>query len=339
MRGTFLSRKRALIFIFCFHLFPCYLLAQIKPQYTQYIYNAFLINPAITGIEDYTDLRLGFRDQWTGIPDAPKTFFFTVQTPLGNLNQHQTPTSFSQTPSGITNEENYEQLSPHHGLGFLAVGDKSGPFTQLNLDMSYAYHLPLSNRTSLAIGFSAGIYELGLNANNLILPTGSVPDPSVKSSNRIFPDLNLGLWLYSRRYFVGASASNLITSNFSASSGINPGNSSKNYFLSSGYKIYLSRAFSLLPSFLIKYLRPDPVSIDFNVKASYLDRIWMGISLRPNDSFSILAGVNISPLYNIGYSFDYTTSPLASYSGGTHEIFLGFLINNINHHLCPRNVW
>jgi len=314
-------------------------LGQIKPQFTQYIYNGLLLNPAITGIEDYTDLRFGFRDQWTGIQDAPKTFFFTVQTPLGNKNTHQTPTSFSQSLEGITNEENLEYLSPHHGIGFIAIGDKYGPFTQLNVDISYAYHIPLSNRTSLALGFSGGIYEVGLNTQSLVLPSGILADPSVKSNNRIFPDLNLGLFLYNRRYFLGASISNIIDNNFGSDLIINSGSTTKNYFFTAGYKLYLSRTFSLLPSILFKYYRPEPASLDINLKASYLDRIWLGASVRQNDSFSILAGINISPLYNIGYSYDYTTSPLSSYVGGTHEIFIGFLINNINHHLCPRNVW
>lgn len=325
-----------LVFIW---VFPIWAKAQIKPQFTQYIYDAYLINPALTGIEDYTDLRLGFRDQWTGIPDAPKTFFFSIQTPIGNKNNHQTPTSFSQNPEGITWDENLEHLSPHHGLGIIALGDKSGPFTQINLEISYAYHLPLSNRTSLAVGFSARVFDLGLNVANLNVPNTSVMDPALKNSNRFYPDLNLGVWLYTSRYFIGSSLYNVIPNNLSTQVQVNPVYSNKNYFLSAGYKIYLSRTLSFLPSFLLKYIRPNPISLDFNLKASYLDRIWLGLSLRPRDSFSILAGVNISPLYNIGYSFDYTLSSLSSYSGGTHEIFIGFLINNINHHLCPRNVW
>jgi len=328
------------LFLFFFILLGIYTVrGQQKPQITQYIYNTYLLNPAITGIEDYTDLRLGFRDQWTGIPEAPKTFFFTIQSPLGNKNHQQTPTSFPVQPQGITNEEEFEKMSPHHGLGFQALADKSGPFTQLNLDITYAYHVPLSNHTSLSAGFGAGIYQLGLNANQLVQAQGQPSDPALVSFQKIFPDLNLGLWLYSHRYFLGVSLTNSIPYTLNPGSLVSPGSSSKNYFLTAGYKIYVSRTFSLLPSFLWKYVGPNPSSLDLNLKANYLDRVWLGLSLRSHDSFSVLAGVNINPHYNIGYSYDYTTSSLASFAGGTHEIFIGFLLNNTNRHLCPRNVW
>jgi hypothetical protein len=41
------------------------------------IHNMFLIiiclNPAVTGIENYTDVKLGHRSQWTGLEGAPVT--------------------------------------------------------------------------------------------------------------------------------------------------------------------------------------------------------------------------------------------------------------------------
>ncbi len=313
--------------------------SQLKPQFTQYIYNGFLLNPGLSGIEDYTDLKVGFRDQWTGIPDAPKTFFFTANGPLANQNHQQNPTSLASSTEGITSEEGLESMQPHHGIGFMAIGDKYGPFSQISVDLTYAYHLPLSNQTSLAAGISAGIYEWSLNAGSLTLPNGTAIDPALKSSSRINPDLNFGLWLYGHRYFLGASVLGIIPVNLSPVSGSHATYSSRNYTFTAGYKLYLTEDLALLPSVLWKYISPDPSSLDINLKASYRDRIWLGLSLRNQNAYSILAGVNISSHYNIGYSYDYTTSSLGNYSGGTHEIFIGLLLNNDHHHLCPRNVW
>ena len=35
--------------------------AQQRPQYSQYMVNNFLLNPALSGIEDYADIRISNR--------------------------------------------------------------------------------------------------------------------------------------------------------------------------------------------------------------------------------------------------------------------------------------
>src|SRR5476651_451053 len=57
--------------------------AQQKPQYTQYIFDQQLVNPAVSGIENYTDVKAGYRSQWTGLQGAPVTSYFTINAPLG----------------------------------------------------------------------------------------------------------------------------------------------------------------------------------------------------------------------------------------------------------------
>ena len=45
--------------------------AQQRPQYTQYILNNYILNPALSGIENYTDVKISGRDQWVGLGGAP----------------------------------------------------------------------------------------------------------------------------------------------------------------------------------------------------------------------------------------------------------------------------
>ncbi|HAK11946.1 MAG TPA: hypothetical protein DCO78_08210, partial [Chitinophagaceae bacterium] len=59
-----------------------HLSAQQRPYYSQYILNNYIINPALAGIENYTDIKLSHRRQWTGIADAPVTTYLTVHAPL-----------------------------------------------------------------------------------------------------------------------------------------------------------------------------------------------------------------------------------------------------------------
>jgi type IX secretion system PorP/SprF family membrane protein len=54
--------------------------AQQLPLYSQYIYNKFLINPAVAGSDGYTSLNLTARKQWVGLSLSPQSFSFSVQT-------------------------------------------------------------------------------------------------------------------------------------------------------------------------------------------------------------------------------------------------------------------
>src|SRR5690349_12459885 len=94
--------------------------AQQKPHYTQYILNQYIINPAITGIENYTDIKLSHRHQWVGIQDAPVTTYFSIHGPIGKKDYRTTATSFDmpgENPRGQRYWETYTAAEPHHGIG------------------------------------------------------------------------------------------------------------------------------------------------------------------------------------------------------------------------------
>ncbi|HEX6333331.1 MAG TPA: type IX secretion system membrane protein PorP/SprF, partial [Flavisolibacter sp.] len=76
-------------------LFPLCLAAQQRPHYTQYILNNYILNPALTGIENYTDIKISARDQWVGLDGAPRTIYLTAHAPLGKNDYKTTATSFS----------------------------------------------------------------------------------------------------------------------------------------------------------------------------------------------------------------------------------------------------
>src|SRR5579875_900754 len=102
----------------------CSVFAQQKPQYTQYIFNNYLINPAITGIENYTDIKAGYRNQWTGLDGAPVTMYFTLQTPLGNKFIQGDPMSQpgnGEDPMSRSYVQDYQAAPAHHGIGFTVV--------------------------------------------------------------------------------------------------------------------------------------------------------------------------------------------------------------------------
>lgn len=321
--------------------------AQQRPHYTQYILNNYILNPALAGIENYTDVKLSHRHQWVGLDDAPVTTYLTISAPINKKDDRETATSFhsdGQNPRGRQYWQDYEAAQPHSGVGLTILNDRTGPLNRFSLYGSYSYHLGLTQKTSLAAGFSAGFTNNSLNRNKLDFGVANPIDPAVANSgfiNKLRPDLQAGLWLYSADYFLGASVMQILPQGLQFSNDtlqVKRG-SYPHFFLQGGYRFFLNDDITCLPSAVFRIVDPLPMGVDLNAKFMYRDIFWVGAGYRINEGFAGMVGINVSNKFNLGYSYDYTTSNLNNYTKGTHEVVLGFLLNNKFGDWCPRNVW
>ncbi len=315
--------------------------AQQKPQYTQYVFNNFLLNPALAGIENYVDVKAGYRNQWAGLDGAPVTSFISVNAPLGKKFLYGNANSFGgqgSNPMTRSYKQNYMAAEPHHGIGLQAANDKAGPFSRIDFAASYAYHLGLTDRINLAVGISAGFSQIKLDVSKLTTESGY--DPSIASGNtsKMAPDIGAGVWLYGPLFFAGLSSQQLLPQklSFSDNSTAGDGKLEPHFFATAGYKIFLSDDIAAMPSIMAKFVSPSPVSVDVNCKFGFRDKFWLGGGYRNKDSFSAMLGFNVSYLFNLSYSYDFTTSELNKVSNGSHEIVLGLLLNNRYKATCAR---
>jgi type IX secretion system PorP/SprF family membrane protein len=320
--------------------------AQQKPQYTQYTQNNYLLNPAITGIEDYADVRLGSRHQWSGLEGAPVSYYASfhapfmkdiVPAPRANMGG----ASAKQPNSKPTNV--YRRVRPHHGIGGMAMTTRTGPLKRSSINASYAYHVPLTNSIRMSAGISPGLIQYSLDPN--FATTTVANDPALYDGrvNETKFDLNMGLWLYSQQFFVGVAGAQLAPSKRqlidTGQHEENSGALQKHYFVTGGYRLEVSPYLTLVPSVMVKMAQPSPVAVDVNAKAIYANRVWAGISYRHQDALAAMAGISVSALLDISYSYDATASPLAHTSSGSHEVILGFRLSNPNKSICPQWAW
>ena len=91
-------------------------LAQQKPHYTQYVLNQYIVNPALTGIENYVDLKLSHRHQWVGIQDAPVTTYLSVHGPIGKTDYRKTATSFDLKGENPRGERYWEEYTARNRI-------------------------------------------------------------------------------------------------------------------------------------------------------------------------------------------------------------------------------
>lgn len=324
---------------------------QAKPSYTQYVLNNYILNPAVTGIENYTDIKLSNRNQWTGINGAPVTNYFSIHAPIGKKDLRTSATSFQvpgRNPRGEQYWEEYTAPEPHHGIGLIALNDKAGYINRWSVFASYAYHRPLSTKTTLSGGFNAGVTSVNLDRSKIDFASLDPNDPAIGYSNgdlrKLKAEVGAGLWLYSSDYFVGLSVQNIVPGKVSfAQTNDYATYYTPNYFLTAGYRLTLSDDLNLIPSAMVQYWEPQLLGIHANAKLQYQDRFWVGGSYRFGDlisGYSGMAGLNISNSFNVSYAYEVaTTSRLRAYTNNTHEILIGFIIGNKYGDMCPRNVW
>ncbi|WP_343522260.1 type IX secretion system membrane protein PorP/SprF [Pedobacter sp.] len=334
-------KKWLLLLILCANV---RLYAQQRPQYTQYLLNSYLLNPALSGIENYTDVKVGYRQQWAGLQDSPKTAFVSAHWALGDEYLWSNALSFEtdgNDPRSRSYTQNYTASPAHHGVGFVAVTDKAGQLTTTSFDISYAYHLQLNNQLNLSLGLAGGMSRAAIDINALLLENPNDPALNNAASARLLPDLSVGAWLYGANFFSGISVQQVLPQklNFSGNTEYNTGKQVPHVFMHSGYKFYLAEDLNIIPSVLIKYISHVPISADVNVKMGFKDRIWIGAGYRKQDAFNMMAGFNINHLLNLSYSYDITTSTLNQASKGSHEIVLGLLLNNVYKVVCPQRQW
>ena len=342
---------KKIAFVFFSFFISVMVLSQAKPFYTQYILNNYILNPGVTGIENYTDVKLSYRNQWAGINGAPVTTYFSIHGPIGKTDYRTTATSFEvpgENPRGKQYWENYTAPDAHHGVGFTAINDKAGYINRWSVYGSYAYHKPLGVKTTLSAGFNAGITSVNLDRSKIDFADLDPNDPAIGYSSgelkQLKPEIGAGLWLYGANYFAGISVQNIIpgkakfVTNDKYGAYFTP-----NYFLTVGYRFAVTDEVSALPSVMVQFWEPQLYGIHTNVKLQYLDKLWIGGSYRFSDlvsGYSAMAGINVSNTFNISYAYENaTTSRLRTYTKNTHEIVVGFLLGNKYGDTCPRNVW
>lgn len=277
--------------------------AQQDPQYTQYMYNMNVVNPAYAGSNESLSIGLLYRSQWANINGAPKTGTLTVHSPVGK----------------------------NVGLGLSAITDKIGPVEENNIYADFSYTLNMANDHKLAFGLKAGatFHKVGLYSEigNGFVPSPDDPAFSENISNT-YLNIGAGAFYYSSNYYIGFSVPNLLKSKHLdvTQNGEERefGSETQHYFLTGGYVFNLSENTKFKPSFMLKSAFDAPTSFDLSANALFYDKFEIGATYRLDDSFGGMVNFAVSPSIRIGYAYDHVVSNLNVVAPASHEFILLF---------------
>ena len=292
---------KKLILLFFTVLIAQQISAQQDPQYTQYMYNMNVINPAYAGISEGLSVGALYRSQWVGLDGGPETFTFNIHSPVG------------------------KQLA----LGLSVISDKIGPVEETNAYVDASYTIPLGMETRLAFGVKGGFtfHDIAIAESQITLV--DLSDPFFANAiNETTPNIGAGVYFYKpNKYYISISVPNILNGVHLDANGTKIGSESEHLFTAAGYVFDLSENFKLKPHALLKYAFDAPVSYDLNANLFMYDLVEFGVGYRLDDSFSAMINFQVTKDLRIGYAYDAINSGLDIVTNSSHEVFINYDFN------------
>lgn len=302
------------VFILLFFLLGGLAFSQQLPLFSQYLYNKYLINPAVAGSDGYTSVSLTAREQWVGYYGAPRTFSFSWQTRILKK-------SFILKQTRVKRELYRPKSDGKVGFGGYVFSDRNGLIQRTGFQVSYAYHTWVQRTTQLSFGLALTGYYYKIDEKQINFENPSDPVLNDNLRRGIFvPDVSFGVYLLNAKYCLGFSADQLSgASTKIGSSAYNNFRMSRQYYLFGSYDFASGTSVVIQPSFLLKMSEQLKPQADIGATYIYNDGFWAGLAYRTSGALIANIGVKYQNIY-FGYAFDFTMQEIQRITYGTHEI-------------------
>lgn len=295
------------------------LYAQQDAQYTQYMYNTMSVNPAYAGSRGQFSAAALYRSQWVGLDGSPETFTLNLHSPIRN-----------------------SRLG--YGLSIVKDNIGDGVVSETYLDAVLSYTIDVSLEGKLSFGLKAGGNILNLDFNGL-RNFDVEPVNTDNIENRFSPNVGLGIYYHTNKFYAGLSAPNLLqTEHFDNSQ--RDANSVQflskeriNFYLITGYVFDLNGSLKFKPALLTKVVGGAPLQIDASASFMFNDKFSFGVAYRWDAALSGLVGFQITDQLMLGLAYDRETTALGGtqFNDGSFEVFLRYeLVKSFRKLVSPR---
>ena len=275
--------------------------AQQDPQYSLYQFNQMIINPAYAGARDALAVVALRRDQWISFPGAPKTTVLSIHGPILNKNI---------------------------GLGLTIVRDEIGPRSTTGFYGNFAYILKLNEKFKLSFGLNGGYNRYQFNFNEIDFKKEEAPSELYQNLTKGTLDINSGLFLRSKSFFVGLSATHInnpkvYTYEASvANSGTYTYKVRTHLFFTIGNSFIVNENVVFAPTLMVKNIT-NTLGLDINCNFFLYKRLWLGAFYRNGYGPGALMQFYATDKLRFGLSYD-TGLKDARKLGSSFEVMVGF---------------
>ncbi len=276
-----------------------------KAQWDAQVSNYWVVkqtyNPAFAGQGNLLNLSILGRQQWVGVENAPKTFWASAEMPIRFMNRI-------------------------HGVGVNMSNDQIGLFSNTYINGQYAYKRKIGKNT-FNLGLQVGMASVGFDGTKLYNPQSSAhssTDDAIPTSTEKASVLDAGFgvaWL-AQNYYAGLSSGHVLAPKYDLGENFSS-HIPRTYYLIAGGNIHLPNPlYQIQPSTLAKY-SGNVLQVDLTARFVYNKLFNAGVSWRKDDGFVFLLGASIKG-FNVGYSYDWSTSAISLVGGGSHELYVTY---------------
>jgi type IX secretion system PorP/SprF family membrane protein len=305
---------RKLTFISLLIIFTAAAEGQQLPLYSQYLYNKYLINPAVAGSDGYSSFNLTAREQWIGYSGAPRTFSFSGQGRVlkrGYVLKARNSDRNSYRP----------KTDGKIGVGGYVFSDRNGLIQRTGFQAAYSYHMWVQSNTQISMGIALTGYHFKINEDEIRFEDPNEPWMNNELRRGIFvPDADFGIYVLNPKYNFGFSTQQI----FGAAAKIGEDAYSnyrmdRHYYLFGSYSLMAGIKTELQPSALLMISEQMKPMADLGFTYIYDQKLWAGISYRTSKAIIGNFGVSWSNMF-FGYAFDFTLQEIQRVTYGTHEL-------------------
>jgi type IX secretion system PorP/SprF family membrane protein len=296
----FLVMKRLLFSLIALTTLTNNVAAQYDAQFSQYFMAMGYYNPAYAGVREELSVTGLHRQQWIGMPGAPKSTFFNAGMPLaiGNIKA---------------------------GVGASLFSETIGLFNNSHISGQFAYKRSLFGGM-LSIGAQVGLASISFDGSKVELgESGEEEDEAIPRTevNGTAPDISAGIYYVHKHFHAGIAFSHIMEPQIDLDENINT-YIGRVYNLTGGYNIQLKNPlFELQPSVFMK-TDLQSFQLDVTARMVYNKMFNGGLSWRGYEAV-VLLGASFGNI-EVGYAYDFPTGPLLKASSGSHELALRYKI-------------
>jgi type IX secretion system PorP/SprF family membrane protein len=305
--------------------------AQYVPNNSQAFQFISVYNPAFSGVENFDDLKFGYRYQWAGFGKySPKfinlAFHKRLKQPLDMSYNSMRLSDFSNARAARVPRA--KRII--HGMGANLFQSTVGIVKSIGGSFSYSLNYPLTSKIRLAAGVSALLENRKMDISAVDVRD---PDPYydyLLRSSTSQTDLNLraGLLLYGEQFYLGISYLPMVNVALQASE-LAMEEPFYRGSLQAGYSFHVADEVILKPSILALVQMNNGIAVDYNVKAYFQNKIWMGLTYRDIESGVGILGFNINDTFTASYSFELSLGDFRKFDDGSHELVLAARLKNL----------
>lgn len=289
----------AIITLLCFERVN----AQQEHQYTQFMYNKLVFNPAFAGAREVSSVSALYRRQWLGFDGAPTSALIGFDAPF---------------------------LKNRLGFGLNIHRFAVGINDNYAANMSYSYSIVRTDDLNIKFGIGGTFRYYKFDFSNIYANQANDPATlSVNDQTNINGNIGAGLYFTYKEMYLGISAPSLYHNKLGNGSANVTAEVSPHYYAMAGAVLPLSENVDFKPAVMFKLAKNAPFSGDVNATLMFNKKFNIGGSYRfgqsgMGDSFDGLLFMQASPKFGLGIAYDYNISRLSNYNKGSIEALMRY---------------